>query len=151
MPTTAASTPAMSLTWGRRMKLPTPAKRGATIASSGRYLGTSQLRVDRLHALFVDDANDLAAQLGKSRASHHLETPRPRQVDVQRGADAPGPVGHDVDHVAEEERLIDVVRHEQDRLTIALPEVGQHLLHDLARQGVECPERLPPPGQPRSG
>src|SRR5438445_11876014 len=100
MPTTAASTPARSVTWGRRMKLPTPVKRGATIASTGRYSGTSQLRFDRLHALFVDDADHLAAQLGKSRAGQHLEIPRPRQVDAQRSADAPWPVGHDVDHVA---------------------------------------------------
>src|SRR5207245_10068372 len=130
MPTIAASTPVMSLIWGRRMKLPTPVKRGATIASTGRYLGTSQLRFDRLHAFFVDDANHLAAQLGKSRAGHHLEIPRPWQVDVQRGADAAGPVGHDVDHVAEEDRLVDVMGDEQHRLAITLPEVGQHLLHD---------------------
>src|SRR6267143_260619 len=108
MPTIAASTPAMSLTWGRRMKLPIPVKRGATIASIGRYLGTSQLRFDRLHALFVNDADHLVAQLSEPRAGHHLEVAWPRQVHVQRGADAAGPVGHDVDHVAEQERLIDV-------------------------------------------
>src|SRR5258708_891744 len=143
MPTTAASTPAMSLTWGKRMKLPTPVKRGATIASTGRYRfpppplagegrgggsGTGTLRFDCLHALFVDDADHLAAQLGKPRAGRHLEAPGPRQIDVQRGADPSGAVGHDVDHIAEEDRLIDVVRHEQHRLAIALPEVGQHLL-----------------------
>src|SRR6267378_5007751 len=113
MPTTAASTPAMSFTWGRRMKLPTPVKRGATMASTGRYLGTSQLRFDRLHALLVNDADHLVAQLGEPRAGHHLEVAWPRQVDVQRGADATGPVGHDVNHVAQEERLIDVVRDEE--------------------------------------
>src|SRR5438309_11432746 len=134
MPTTAASTPARSVTWGRRMKLPTPVKRGATIASTGRYLGTSQLRLDRLHALLVNDADHLVAQLGEPRAGHHLEVAWPRQVDIQCGADAAGPVGHDVDHIAEEESLIDIVRDEQHRLAIALPEVGQHLLHDLARQ-----------------
>src|SRR5437870_12591528 len=128
MPTIAASTSSMSLTWGSRMKLPTPVKRGATIASTGRYLGTSELRFDRLHAFFVDDANHLAAQLGKSRAGHHLEIPRPWQVDVQCGTDAARPVGHDVDHVAEEDRFVDVVRHEQHRLAITLPEIGQHLL-----------------------
>src|SRR6266849_9893993 len=142
MPTIAASTSAMSLTWGSRMKLPTPVKRGATIASTGRYLGTSQLRFDRLHALFVDDADHLAAQLAKSRARYHLEIPWPRQIDAQRGANSPRPVGHDVDHVAEEERLIDVVRDEQHRLAIALPEVRQHLLHDLARQGIQGAEGL---------
>src|SRR5207245_3138722 len=99
MPTIAASTPAMSFTCGRRMKLPTPVKRGATIASTGRYLGTSQFRFDGLHALFVDDADHLPAQLAKSRAGHHLEIPRPRQIDAQRGANSPRPVGHHLDHV----------------------------------------------------
>src|SRR5467141_1198332 len=131
MPTIAASTPAMLLTWGRRMKLPTPVNRGATMASTGRYLGTSQLRFDRLHALLVDDADHLVAQLGKPRAGHHLEVARSRQIDIQCGADATGPVGHDVDHIAEEERLIDVVRDKEHCLAIPLPEVGQHLLHDL--------------------
>src|SRR2546421_8853348 len=127
MPTPAASPPSMSFTWDGRMKLPTPVKRGATIASTGRYLGTSQLRLDRLHALLVNDADHLVAQLGEPRAGHHLEVAWPRQVDIQCGADATGPVGHDVDHVAEEDCLIDVVRDEQYRIAIALPECGQHL------------------------
>src|ERR1700694_5113371 len=120
----AASTPSISLTWGRRMKLAIPVKRGAFIASTGRYRlpppplagegrgggsGTSQLRLDRLHALLVDDAHHLIAQLGEPRAAHHVEGPRPRQVDGQGGADAAGTIGHDVDHVAEEDRLVDVV------------------------------------------
>src|ERR1700731_424460 len=102
MPTIAASTPSMSLNCGNRMKLAIPVKRGATIASIGRYLGTGQLRFDRLHALLVDDADDLVAQLGEARTRHHVEAPRPRQVDLQGGTDAPGPVGHDVDHVTQE-------------------------------------------------
>src|SRR6267143_4946605 len=97
----AASTPSILLTWGRRMKLAMPVKRGAFIASTGRYLGTGQLRLDRLHALFVDDADHLVAQLGELRATHHVERPRPGQIDGQGGADAAGTVGHDVDHVAE--------------------------------------------------
>src|SRR5260370_30923512 len=108
MPMMAASTPSMSLTCGRRMKLAIPVKRGAFIASTGRYRGlppplsgdgrgggsilppplarepmssgsrdfprgpgrgggsgTGQLRLNRLHALFVDDADHLIAQLGE--------------------------------------------------------------------------------------
>src|ERR1700694_5363251 len=119
MPRMAASTPAISLTWGRRMKLPMPVKRGATMASSGRYLGTCELRFDSLHALFVDDADHLVAQLREPRAGHHVENPRPRQIDVQGGADAAGPVGHDVNHVAQEDCFIDVMGDEQQRLAIA--------------------------------
>src|SRR6266853_6476542 len=114
MPTIAASTPARSLTCGNRMKLATPVKRGAFIASTGRYRfpppplagegrgggsGTGKLRLDRLHALLVDDADHLVAQLGKARAAHHIDVPRPRQIHAQRGTDAPRPVCHDVNHV----------------------------------------------------
>src|SRR5437899_11669545 len=100
MPTIAASTSAMSLTWGSRMKLPTPVKRGATIASTGRHLGTSQLRFDRLHALFVDDADHLVAQLGESWAGHHLQVSRPPEGNGRGGPDAAGAAGHHSDHVA---------------------------------------------------
>src|SRR3989442_8709430 len=157
MPRMAASTPAMSLTWGKRMKLPIPVKRGAFIASRGRYpflplplagegrgggLGTSELALDRLHALFVDDTDHLVAQLGEPRATRHVEGPRPWQVDRQRRADTAGTVRHDVNHVAQEDRLVDVMGDEQHRLAIALPEVGQHLLHDLAWPGIERAEKL---------
>src|SRR2546423_15580728 len=117
------------------MKLPIPVKRGAFIASTGRYpflppprrgegrgggLGTSELALDRLHALFVDHAYDLVAQLGESRAAHHVEGPRPGQIDRQRGAYTAGTVRHDVDHVAQEERLIDVIGAEEHGLAIPL-------------------------------
>src|SRR5947207_14871657 len=97
------------------MKLPIPVKRGAFIASTGRYpflppprrgegrgggLGTSELALDRLHALFVDHAYDLVAQLGEPRAAHHVEGPRPGQIDRPRDADTAGPVRHALDPVA---------------------------------------------------
>src|SRR5260370_14599759 len=100
MPTMAASTPSILLTCGRRMKLAIPVKRAAFIASTGRYLGTSELGLNRLHALFVDDADHLVAQLGEAGATHHVEGPWPRQIDVEGGADAPVPVRHAVDDVA---------------------------------------------------
>src|SRR5712691_10288909 len=92
MPTMAASTPSMLLTCGNRMKLAIPVKRAAFIASTGRYPGTSQLRLNRLHALFVDDADHLVAQLGEARAAHHVESPWPRQIDIEGRADAAGAV-----------------------------------------------------------
>src|SRR5439155_25740314 len=114
------------------MKLPIPVKRGAFIASTGRYLGTSELALDRLHALLVDHAYDLVAQLGEPRAAHHVEGPRPGQIDRQRDADTAGTVRHDVDHVAQEDRLLDVMGDEEHGLAVPLPEVGQPLLHYLA-------------------
>src|SRR4030081_563567 len=116
MPTMAASTPSIVLTCGSRMKLAMPVKRGAFTATTGRYLGTSELRLNRLHALFVDDADHLIAQLGEAGAAHHVEGSRSRQIDVEGGADPAGAVRHDVDHVAQEDRLIDVVGDEQHRL-----------------------------------
>src|SRR5713101_9259398 len=115
MPTMAASTPSMSLTCGRRMKLAIPVKRGAFMPSTGRYLGTSELRLDGLHALFVNHADDLATQLGEPRAPDHVEGPRPWQVDGQGRANAAGAVRHDVNHVAQEDRLIDVMGDEEHR------------------------------------
>src|SRR5260370_24409573 len=136
MPRMAASPPSISFTCGRRMKLAIPVKRAAFIASTGRYLGTSELRLNRLHALFVDDADHLVAQVGEPLPTHHVEGPWPRQIDVEGGADAPGPVRHDVDDVAQEDRLVDVMGDEQHPLARPLPEIGHHLLPDLARQGI---------------
>src|SRR5438445_12903065 len=133
MPTMAAPTPSISPTCGSRMKLPMPVKRGAFIASTGRYLGTRELRLDRLHALFVDHADHLVAQLGEPWARHHVEAAGAWQIDRQRRADAARAVRHDIDHVAQKDRLVDVMGDEEHGLAITLPEVGQHLLHDLAR------------------
>src|SRR5260370_34093341 len=107
MPTMAASTPSMLLTCGNRMKLAIPVKRAAFIASTGRYLGTSELRLNRLHALFVDDAAHLVAQLGEPLPAHHVEGPRPRQSDVEGGAAAAGPVRPAVRDVCAECTFID--------------------------------------------
>src|SRR2546421_8530191 len=130
MPTMAASTPAMSVTWGRRMKLPMPVNRGAFMASTGRYLGTRQLGLDRLHALLVDDAHHLVAQGGKFRRLQCLEGARPRDLHAERRADPARPAGHDVDDVTQEDGLVDIVRNEQHGLPVPLPEVGEQLLHD---------------------
>src|SRR5690349_21391892 len=99
----------MSFTWGRRMKLAIPVNRAAFMASTGRYLGTAQLTLDGLEAFLVDDADDLVAERRELGAADHRERPRPRQIHPQRGADSARPVGHDVDHVPEEDRLFDVV------------------------------------------
>src|SRR5260370_3022370 len=128
MPTMAASTPSISFPCGRRMKLAIPVKRAAFIASTGRYLGTSELRLNRLHALFVDDADHLVAQLGEAGAAHHVEGPRPRQIDGEGCADAAGAGRHAVDHVAQANRLIYVIGLVQYPLALSLPLVCQPLL-----------------------
>src|SRR5919201_1517974 len=131
MPMMAASTPLMSFTCGSRMKLPIPVKRGAFMASTGRYLGTGEFGLDSLHALFVDDADHLVAEIAEGGCLQGVKAARPRYVNRHRGADATRPARHHVNHVAEEDRLLDVVGHEQNGLAIALPEIGEQLLHDL--------------------
>src|SRR5437763_15526393 len=122
MPRIAASTPFISLTWGRRMKLPMPVKRGAFMASTGLYLGTRQLGFDRLHALLVDDAHHLVAQLVEVHGLQRIEAAGARDIHGERGPDPARPGRHHIDHIAEEDRLVDIVRDEQDGLPIPLPE-----------------------------
>src|SRR5881392_3845455 len=142
MPRIAASTPFISLTWGRRMKLPMPVKRGAFMASTGRYLGTSQFRFDRFHALLVDDANHLVSKVAEFRRLQGIESAGTSDVNPQRGAHPSRPGRHDVDDIAEEDGLVDVMSNKEDRLAVPLPEVGQQLLHDLARERVKRAEGL---------
>src|SRR2546421_10392143 len=100
MPTMAAPTPSISPTCGSRMKLPMPVKRGAFIASTGRYLGTREPRLDRLHALFVDDADHLVAQLSEPGARHHVEAAGSCHIDRHRRAGARRAGPHEIGHVA---------------------------------------------------
>ena len=71
---------------------------------------------------------------------------RPRARDLDRGADRrPGLIAlgaEQDDPVGERERLVDVVRDEQDRRRLRGVDVEQQILHRQARQGVEGTERL---------
>ena len=67
---------------------------------------------------------------------------RPRQRHADLVLDPPGPVGHHEHAIGDEDGLLDVVRHEQHGQAVPLPDVGQELLHDAARERVERTERL---------
>src|SRR5262245_962347 len=59
------------------------------------------------------------------------------QVDRDLRLDAAGTRAHDDDAAAEEDRLFDVMRDEQHRLLVALPDLEQHLLHQRTGLVVE--------------
>src|SRR4051794_35549016 len=66
---------------------------------------------------------------------------------VRQGPSGPGPYGgrargHDPDAASEEDRLLDVVRDEEDSLAFGLPDAEQQLLHQRAGLVVEGAERL---------
>ena len=63
-------------------------------------------------------------------------------ADVQRLDDPPRPRGEQHDAVGEQDRLLDVVRHEQDRARLARQRVGEPALHLQPRERVERAERL---------
>src|ERR1700756_2547187 len=65
-----------------------------------------------------------------------------RQIDGNLGLDAAGTRADDDDAAAKENRFLDVVRHKQHGLLVALPYPEQHLLHQRAGLIVECAERL---------
>ena len=67
---------------------------------------------------------------------------RPRQVDVDDLADAPGPRRHHEDPVGEEHRLGDAVGDEDDGLACSRPDAQQLEVHRLARHRVERAEGL---------
>ena len=55
---------------------------------------------------------------------------------------AAGSLAEDEHAIAQEDGLVDVVCHEEDREPVLLPDARQELLHELARLGVEGAERL---------
>ena len=61
---------------------------------------------------------------------------------VEDACDAAGISGHQHDFLPEVERLLDVVRDEQRRRVLLVPEPEEDVLHLLARDGVERRERL---------
>src|SRR5262249_2084155 len=65
-----------------------------------------------------------------------------RQRHVEHLAYAPGRVGHDKHPIRQEHRFLDAVGDEHDGFAVALPDLEQFVLQVLARQRVECAERL---------
>src|SRR5438105_1539078 len=75
----------------------------------------------------ADQIPDVVAVLVTARGLLDLELARPRQVDRHFLADAPGSRGEYDDAIAEIDRLLDVVRHEDNRFAGARPEAHHFL------------------------
>src|SRR5438067_1673409 len=73
----------------------------------------------RLGADFLDQP---FLELDEFRRGLDLVGTRMRQVYGDLGLDTAGACAHDDDAAAEEDRLLDVVRHEQHGLLVALPD-----------------------------
>src|SRR5262245_59334615 len=80
--------------------------------------------------------------LDERRRVHDLGRPRPRQIDRNRFDDPSGPAAHHDHGVAEHDRLVDAVRHEQGSLLVLLPDGEQLVAHGFAGLRVERAERL---------
>src|ERR1041384_130419 len=69
-----------------------------------------------------------------------LDRARSRELDRNALLDPPGPRGHDVHGIGEEQRLLDVVGDEKHRLLVPLPDREQEFLHQCSRLRVQAPE-----------
>src|SRR5712691_5715472 len=85
------------------------------------FLTLSGLVADRPEALLADQPEHLALELVEARGGRRLERPRARQVHPEPLLDASRPRRHDADGVGEQERLLDVVRDEENGLVVTLP------------------------------
>src|SRR5512143_3373620 len=78
----------------------------------------------------VGDREELGVDLlADAREGGVAAFARPRQIHVDEAADRPGAARHDGDAVPEEDRLVDVVRDEDDGGALRLPDPEQLLLH----------------------
>lgn len=90
----------------------------------------------------MNEPQNLIAVTGESIARHRREGARPWQLDRYPGTEAPGASGHHIHDIAEEDCLLDIMCHEQDRLVISFPDLCQQFLHDCASLGIEGAKRF---------
>ena len=98
-------------------------------------------------SMLPDHAEDLLA--ASRRSSGCFFTSRRSLADAKLGerqpvfaVDAPRPRRHHDQPLAEQQRLLDRMGDQDDRLAGLLPELQDEALHLLPRQRVECAERL---------
>src|SRR3954453_4798953 len=125
-PSTEPISPATSENGGADSARTRPARGG----SSPNPSTSRTVRAGRSSAMSVallleqrPDAPVQHAVLGQRE--DRLDVARPRQVDVEHGADAGGPAGEHVHAVGQVQRLLDRVRDEHDGLVRALPDLEQ--------------------------
>ena len=77
------------------------------------------------------------------RACTSVMSRGPRQANAPVADDARRRTGrHDHHAIGKRNRLLQIVGHKQHRLAVRAPQIEQQIAHDLARLGIERPERL---------
>src|SRR5438128_3949448 len=102
----------------------------------------SDLQCECFQILLAHGGEEVGLVVEKVGAAERLERARPRKVDIDDFLQASRPGGHQEHAVGEENRLLDVVRDEQDGELVRLPDPSEQLLHQLPRLRVERAERL---------
>src|SRR5690348_6160274 len=132
----------------------TSRRRRATMSTAGRVAcsaGAAAVTLSRAALLTLIAHQDLVAQvapdlfvdareLGLEADLGHVA--RPRQLDLVAALHGARTRGDDKDPVAQRDRLLEVVRHEDDRGGARPPQRQQLVLHQVARLYVEGAERL---------
>ena len=96
----------------------------------------------RVLAFLADQREHVAAQSVELRRRRDLDRAWPRNAHVDALLDPSRPRSHDADAIGEQQRLLDVVRDEEHRLVVPLPDLEQQLLHQHARLRIEAAEGL---------
>src|SRR5690606_17336904 len=122
--------------WARRSQLTTCRRR-----ATRHGMGSRSTTVAVVTAALLEQGFEVDAQLARRGIGEHLTARAwPWEVDLDGLGDAA--VGHDHDAVRQQQRLLDRVRHEQDRLAGLLPDADELDLHLVAGDRVERAERL---------
>ncbi len=117
-------------------------RRGPAGLFHSRPRGTHGLLLHRLQHLFPDEMEDAIEQRAELPGRDQLERARTRQVDGDHILDPAGTGGHDHHLVAEQDRLLDRVGDEQDRLVRPVEDAHQLFLHDDLGLRVQRGKRL---------
>src|SRR5260221_3772698 len=94
--------------------------------------------------LAADHVPDMVAVFMALHRLLDLQAARPRHLDLHLFPDAPRTRAQHDHPIAEIDRFLDIVRHEDNGLPGALPKPRDLLLHSLARLRIERAERLGP-------
>src|SRR5216684_2856737 len=100
------------------------------LLSDAAFLTLAGLVAGRPEALLADQPEHLALELVEARGGRRLERPRAGQVHAEPLLDTSRSRRHDADGVGEQERLLDVVRDEEDGRVVALEAAQAHLLQE---------------------
>src|SRR5439155_11813916 len=130
--------PGKTFVW-LKMTAPYHSPRNVAKANSGQNSDSHRLVMRSNLVRQTDLFEDTVAQL---EVTPRADVAWMRDVDLYDLADPGGTGRHHDDAVGKLHRLLDIVRDEQDRLALGLPNSQQLAAHDEAGNRIERPERL---------